>query len=342
MMKVRRRPSVWLVGMIAWCLGLGLLMQSHHVLAQGAPPVEKVQGPDECAECHKKETENWKSTHHYKTFSDLPRSKEAKEITDKLGLKRIKSESVCLGCHFTSKERKGKPKPIAGITCESCHSAGADWMKRHSEYSGKKKETETEEEAAKRWSDAEAAGMIRPHMIYDLAKNCYSCHVVPQEELVNKGGHAAGSEFELVSWSQGEVRHNTWHNGGKENLQAGPERQRIMYAVGLAVELEEALRAVGKATQPARYAVAMAKRAHAARKKLREAAKTLQTPEFLEMLRAAHSANLKLNNGPSLEAAADRIAAAAKQLASSYDGAQLAALDGLIPGADKYKGKPSQ
>ena len=339
---VRPLPSLLFGGVLAWCLGLGVTLQSGEALAQGAPTVEKVKGPDECAECHKKETENWKATHHFKTFSSLPRSKEAKEITDKLGLKRIKSESVCLGCHFTSKERKGKPKPIAGITCESCHNAGADWLKRHSEFSGKKKETESEAEAQQRWADAEAAGMIRPHMLYDLAKNCYSCHVVPQEELVNKGGHAAGSTFELVSWSQGEVRHNTWHNGGKENKLAGPERQRMMYVVGLAVELEESLRAVGKATQPARYAVAMAKRAHAARKKLREATKVLQMPELLEMLRAAHTASLKLNNGPNLEAAADRVAAAARQLASSHDGAQLAAVDGLIPGPDKYKGKPSQ
>jgi len=341
-MMVRPLPSLLFGGVLAWGLGLAMLLHSDVAVGQGAPTVEKVKGPDECAECHKKETENWKATHHYKTFSSLPRSKEAKEITDKLGLKRIKSESVCLGCHFTSRERKGKPKPIAGITCESCHNAGADWLKRHSEFSGKKKETESEAEAQARWADAEAAGMIRPHMLYDLAKNCYSCHVVPQEELVNKGGHAAGSTFELVSWSQGEVRHNTWHNGGKENKLAGTERQRMMYVVGLAVELEEALRAVGKATQSARYAVAMAKRAHAARKRLREAAKALQMPELLEMLRAAHTASLKLNNGPNLEAAADRVAAAARQMAVSHDGTQLTAVDGLIPGEDKYKGKPSQ
>ena len=341
-MKVRWWPSKGWVSMMAACLAIVLLAYGQDVVAQGAPETEKVKGPDECAECHKKETENWKDTHHYKTFSALPRSKDAKEITDKLGLKRIKSESVCLSCHFTSKIRKGKPKPVAGITCESCHNAGADWMKRHSEFSGKKKETETEAEAQQRWADAEASGMIRPHMLYDLTKNCYSCHIVPQEELVNKGGHTAGSTFELVSWSQGEIRHNTWHNGGKENPVADAERQRMMYAVGLAVELEEALRAVGKATAPARYAVAMAKRAHAARKRLREAAKTLPMPEFMEMLRAAHSASLKLNNGPALEAAADRIAAAARQMAASHDGTQLTAIDGLIPGPDKYKGKPSQ
>jgi len=327
---------------MAVCFTMMVSMLSGEALAQGAPETEKVQGPDECAECHKKETENWKDTHHYKTFSDLPRNEDAKKISDAMGLKRIKSESVCLSCHFTSQLRKGKPKPVAGISCESCHSAGADWMKRHGEFSGKKKETESEAEAQQRWADAEASGMIRPHMLYELTKNCYSCHIVPQEELVNKGGHTAGSAFELVAWSQGEVRHNTWHNGGKENPAAGPERQRMMYAVGLAVELEEALRAVSKSTAPARYAVAMAKRAHAARKKMREAAKTLQMPEFMEMLRAAHSTNLKLNNGPALEAAADRIAAAAKQMASAHDGTQLAAIDALLPAPDKYKGKPSQ
>ncbi|NJM91905.1 MAG: hypothetical protein HC861_03935 [Rhodospirillaceae bacterium] len=324
-MKVWRWPLRVGASVMALCVLAVLAIGSAGALAQGAPETEKVQGPDECAECHKKETENWKSTHHYKTFSDLPRSDDAKKITEKLGLKRIKTESVCLTCHFTSQVRNGKPKPIAGITCESCHSAGADWMKRHSEFSGKKKETESEAEAQARWAEAEAAGMIRPHMLYELTKNCYSCHIVPQEELVNKGGHTAGSKFELVSWSQGEVRHNTWHNGGKENPVAQAERQRMMYAIGLAVELEEALRAVGKSTASARYAVAMAKRAHEARKKLRDAAKALPAPEFMEMLRAAHSTSLKLNNGPALEAAADRIAAAAKQLSDGHDGTQLAA-----------------
>ena len=80
--------------------------------------------------------------------------------------------------------------------------------------------------------------MIRPSSLYRLAKNCYSCHVVPQEDLVNKGGHPAGSAFELVSWSQGEVRHNTWHSKGKENVPASAARKRMLYLVGLGVELE--------------------------------------------------------------------------------------------------------
>lgn len=327
-----RRPLAG--GLLA--LGLGLAGA-----ASAAPDYTKVMGPNECAECHKTEVKIWEETHHAKTFRELPRKDEAKEISDKMGYKRIKTESACLDCHFTSQDSGGKPRPIAGVTCESCHSGAKDWIKRHSEYSGKKKDTETEAERDARWAEAEAAGMIRPHMLYDLAKNCYSCHVVPKEELVNKGGHVAGSPFELVSWSQGEIRHNTWHNGGKENATADPERLRMMYAVGLAVELETALRAVGEATQPAKYAVAMAKRAHAARAQIRAMARAVQTPEILEMLRAAHSASLKLNNGAELSAAADRVAEAAKQFAASHDGSQLAAIDSLLPGQDKIKGQPA-
>ena len=151
------------------------------------PDRSKVVGPAECAECHKEETEAWKRTHHYTTFKRIPRDKKARKIAKAMGFKRIKKGSLCLTCHFSSQEKNGKPKPIAGITCESCHTAAKDWIKRHSEYSGKKKATETPAEAKKRWEDAEAAGMIRPKMIYQLTKNCYSCHVVPEEKLVNKG-----------------------------------------------------------------------------------------------------------------------------------------------------------
>ena len=165
-----------------------------------------------------------------------------------MGVRRIKSESLCLNCHFTVQQKDNKEEPIAGISCESCHSAGKDWIKVHSGYSGKKAETETKAEAATRWKLAESKGMIRPSSLYRLAKNCYSCHVVPREDLVNKGGHRAGSAFELVSWSQGEVRHNTWHSKGKENVPASAARKRMLYLVGLGVELETALRAVGKAT----------------------------------------------------------------------------------------------
>ncbi|MCH9765277.1 MAG: cytochrome c family protein, partial [Alphaproteobacteria bacterium] len=201
----------------------------------------KVVGPNACAECHKQEVAAWKQSQHFKTFREMPRNSKAKKIAKKMGVRRVKSESLCLNCHFTV-QQKTKKKPISGISCESCHSAAKDWVKLHSGYSGKTAKTESKSEAQARWKRAESEGMIRPRSLYRLAKNCYGCHVVPQEALVNTGGHKAGSAFELVSWSQGEVLHNTWHSKGKQNVPANAARKRMLYLVGLGVELEIGLR----------------------------------------------------------------------------------------------------
>jgi hypothetical protein len=256
-----------------------------------------------------------------------------------MGVRRIKSESLCLNCHFTVQQKNDKKEPVAGISCESCHSAGKDWIKVHSGFSGKKEKTETRAEEAARWKLADSKGMIRPHALYQLAKNCYGCHVVPQEDLVNKGGHRAGSAFELVSWSQGEVRHNTWYSEGKDNVLAGAERKRMLYLVGLGVELEMSLRAVGKATARNVYAFEMASRADRARKQLAAAAKAAPSvPEIAKLVDFAHSAGLKLNNERALTGAADGLAKLLASITQTYDGSTMAGLDSLIPGPDKFKG----
>ena len=299
----------------------------------------KIVGPNACAECHKQEAEAWQGSHHFKTFRDMPRRKEANEIAEKMGVQRIRSEGLCLNCHYTVQQKENKKQPIAGISCESCHSAGEDWIKVHSGFSGKTDKTETKAEAEARWKLAASKGMIRPSSLYRLAKNCYSCHVVPQEDLVNKGGHPAGSAFELMSWSQGEVRHNTWHSKGKANVPANAARKRMLYLVGLGVELETALRAVGKATARRAYAFAMAKRADRARKQLAAAAKAApNVPEIAKLVEYAYSAGLKLNNERFLAAAADGVSKTLANIAEKYDGSTMAGLDSLIPGPDKLKG----
>jgi Cytochrome c554 and c-prime len=306
----------------------------------GASEPAKIVGPNACAECHKQETEAWKSTHHFTTFREMPRRKEANEISEKMGVQRIRSESLCLSCHYTVQEKEKKSQPIAGISCESCHSAGEDWIKVHSQYSGKTEKTETKAEAEARWKLADAKGMIRPSSLYRLAKNCYGCHVVPQEDLVNKGGHPAGSAFELVSWSQGEVRHNTWHSKGKQNVPASAVRKRMLYLVGLGVELETGIRAVGRATARKRYAFEMAKRVDRARKQLAAAAKAVpNVPEIAKMVEYAYSAGLKLNNERFLTTAADGVSKVLASITEKYDGSTMGGLDSLIPAPDKFKGK---
>jgi Cytochrome c554 and c-prime len=299
----------------------------------------KTVGPNACAECHKQEAEAWKGTHHFKTFREMPRNKEADEIAKKMGVRRIKSESLCLNCHFTVQQKDSKEEPVAGISCESCHSAGQDWIKVHSGYSGKKADTESKAEAAARWKLSDSKGMIRPSSLYALAKNCYSCHVVPREDLVNKGGHKAGSAFELMSWSQGEVRHNTWHSKGKDNVPASAARKRMLYLVGLGVELETALRAIGKSTARKLYAFEMAIRADRARKQLDSAAKAVpNVSEISKIVELSHSASLKLNNESDLTSAADGVSKLLVAVTEKYDGSTMAGLDSLIPGPDKFKG----
>src|SRR4029079_13144230 len=111
------------------------------------------------------------------------------------------------------------------------------------------KATETAEHREKRIADSVAKGMNNPHNIYLIARQCYDCHTVPNEKLVNAGGHQAGSnDFELVSWSQGMVRHN-FLRGGAANATLTAEELRVMYVVGVMTDLEYSLRAVATATE---------------------------------------------------------------------------------------------
>lgn len=297
-----------------------------------------VLGAAKCTECHKTSGTVWEGTHHFSTFRDITRSDKAKEIAKNMGFRRIKSGSLCLTCHFTLVEEEGEPKPVSGISCESCHGGGKDYLKIHSEYSGKKKEDESAEEAKVRWETAESAGMIRPRATYEWATNCYGCHIVPDEKLVNDGGHPAGSKFELVAWSQGEIRHNLWYT--KTNDLAGDDRKRLLYVVGQAIELEASLRAVARATVKATYAVKMAKRAAAVHKRFHRIAGAIDLPEVGEIAALADSAKLKLNNGDQLLPIADGIQAQTRSIVEKYDGSQMAGVDDLLPAEADYKGKP--
>lgn len=323
------------------CVATAFGLLASAALAAGVEPnPAKVVGPNACAECHKDETEAWKGSHHFKTFREMPRNAKANEIAKKMGVRRIRTESLCASCHYTVQQKDSGLQPIAGISCESCHSAGQDWIKVHSGFSGKTILFESKAEAKERWKQSDAKGMIRPHSIYQLAKNCLGCHVVAQEELVNKGGHQAGSAFDLVSWSQGEVRHNTWHSKGRDNVASSAARMRMLYLVGLGVELETALRAVGKATSRKLYAFEMAKRADRARKQLAVVAKAVpDVPEIAKIVSFGHAAGLTLKNESSLTAAADGVSEELVRLTENYDGSTMTALDTLIPGPDKFKGK---
>jgi len=331
-----------LVGLFAFLsiLALSLTAGTGSVSAQNLKlDPEKVRGPDACAECHERTLKVWKKSKHAKSFKTFPRSKDAKKIAKAMGIRRLKSKSVCLECHFTSARVKKKVKPIAGITCESCHGAGEDYIKVHGDFGGKGVTMENEPAAhrKKRYEDSEAAGMIRPVHIYDVANNCFSCHMVPNEKLVNVGGHSVGDKFELVTWSQGEVRHTVWYS--KENEEASANRKRQLYVVGKMLALEHALRGMSSATAEGKYATAMKALATEALQTLEKIAGGVKSANLGSIIAVAKSADLKPGNAAALTAAADKIKDAGRKFAANQDGSGLASVDSMIGGSDKYLGK---
>ncbi len=313
-----------------------LLLPAGTVLAQqAARDVERIVGVTECAECHKDTTRIWEQTHHHALFDETHRSQEGRKIAKQMGVKRTKgATSMCTSCHYTMKLKDGKPRAVAGVSCESCHGPARDWLERHSEFSGKEEEDETPEEEQARWVDADAAGMIRPRNLLALARNCLGCHITPNEDLVNNSEHSAGSEFELLAWSQGEVRHNVWYS--ETNDEAGPARKRMLYLAGLTVELEASLAALAAARDPGgEYATHMAERVKRAAARAAKAAAVLSLPELARMAATADA----LDKGA---AALQTAAAEARSLAGQVlarDGDGLNALDPLLPTPADYVGE---
>ena len=309
-------------------LALGLVANAAAVESAYHADPAKIVGSENCNECHAPMVEAWKLTHHYDTFNSMHRRPEAKDISTKMGIRRIKDESLCLKCHYTDKaDDDGKVTAVSGISCESCHSAAKDWLKIHNV-----------KEDPDRLVKAEKLGMLRPGNYYHVAANCFSCHTVPEEKLVNVGGHKAGSDFELVSWLSGEVRHNLQKSAGKVNEEIPAERRRMLYIIGRALDLEYSLRGLAKATEEGVYAKSMTDRVNAAKNWLDEIAKASGLDEVKKIVATVNAADLKPGNADAINKMADAISAISAGLAKSQDGTKLASVDALLPAADKYKG----
>jgi len=300
-----------------------------------------VLGKEACVKCHESEVRTWRQTPHAKTFDELHRRPEAKQIAAKLGIRSIKHEGRCVACHYTTQVDDGpQAQAISGVSCESCHGAARHWVDLHADYGGKHITRATESPAHRqaRISRSIAAGMRNPHNVYLVAQSCLRCHTTADEELVNFGGHSVGSlDFEFVSWSQGTVRHNFVRTDGKSNDVSSPERLRVMFVAGMIAELEAGLRATAAATQKANYGVNAAKRTARAAARLKSVAAKVELPQLEQILATFDAVSLKLNNRVELTAAADKIAGLGYQFAAQADGASMSVLDSFIPTPDRYK-----
>lgn len=310
----------------------------------------RIVGAAECQKCHAQHYDVWKQTRHYRTFiqeegSPLPplhRRPRAKEIAERLGLDSITRNSTCWGCHYTTQEVEGTVKPTAGISCEQCHGGAKDWLTKHYDYGRRGKDREPDAHKKERFESTAEQGMIWPSQVYAIISNCYDCHSIPNEELVNKGGHPDSSDFEIISYLNGEVRHS-FYNDSKQNLEMSQNRKRLFYVTGQCVELECNMRGTGKATRKDVFGISHALRVQAVYERLVKINAALKLPEIDEMLAAVPKKpggglKMKINEQKELDDAADKVRAAILKMLQKHDGSQLAAADPFIPGPEKAKG----
>ena len=340
---------VLLVGaLVLFCIGFMRAPRTH----PPAPDPTLVVGPERCAECHQGEAAQWETTQHYKTFNGaddieaMHRRDEARAILEKLALRSAK-RGVCANCHYTLQQEEGRSRAraIAGVSCESCHGPAKDWVESHGFYgedaSGAKatRATELPAHREERLAAVAASGKIGTDNLYALVENCFECHTVPNEELVNKGGHQAGSaDFNYLEWLNREVKHNFLYSEGAENRAAPRDlapttRNRRAYVVAEMVDVAFGLQELAKATQEGPYADGLITRiqaAVAALRAIRDAAPdaAVQIDPILEGVSAA---SLVPNNQEALATLAAHTKAQAQAFLAAHDGTALSGVDALLP-----------
>lgn len=335
------RRLLFLSGVAAAVVASSVVSQAADV-PDGKTDPAQVIGSENCAKCHKSELAALGASKHHNSLAKLSGGNAAKYMAAVGG-----GKDLCINCHGTPKA--GAADAISGVSCESCHGGAKDWVEIH----GKEGVAR-----ADRHAGGDKGGMIRASSVYTIAKNCFQCHVVFNEKLVN-AGHPASNKIDFLGWSTGEVRHNfqkdqstnadapsawTEYASGKvEN------RRRVKLIVGHLVDLEVCLNNMGKAEElKGDYAKAASKRAKAAHGELEDIAKDLggDAPAELKAAIAAvddlgrlSALSVKAAQKAAAPGVAAKVAAAAAAISEKYDGSTLSGVDDLV-GKAKPQGTP--
>lgn len=303
---------------------------------------EKVVSAEACGECHVSEYEVWKRTTHQTGFRTLHKKEAAETIARKMGFRLLKRDSLCLSCHYTATVQKEELRAISGVSCESCHGAARDWLDVHNEYGGKGIDhtNESAEHRRMRIEKSLEAGMRRPSdSLYALTSRCFECHTVPNETLVNQGGHGTGSgDFDLVERLGGEIRHNfldSFLNGdGTTNAERPMTHNRRLFVLGRALALEHGLRAMAEATEKGVFAQSTSRRIRKTLRDVRSLERRLELPELATMVNTVRDLDIRPGRRQAMLAAADTIGDATRRFLDRHDGQQLASLDPVILGTE--------
>lgn len=293
----------------------------------------RIVGPEKCAQCHKAEYKVWQTTTHSTMYTILHKKEVARSIADAMGVRTIKTDSVCIACHFTPVPLSGKTTATAGVSCESCHGPARDWIHIHNDLGGFTPETEPAEHKKNRLAAAVKAGMLPPtgETLFELLGNCYGCHTVPNEDLVNTAGHSTGGSFDVLQRVD-SIRHNFLDAKGLTNAELSASDKRRIYLLGAIHELRASLRNATMATKDGRFSKESARRVKAALDDIKAIQDVLPLPELQEMILAAKGLALRPGNASELQHAYNKISTAGKNVVVSYDGRRLAGLQSLLDG----------
>lgn len=290
-----------------------------------------------CGECHASEFEAWQESSHARGFNTMHRSATARDILRQMDLTVTKrQESLCMRCHYTVGPELNA---IAGVSCESCHGPAADWLDVHNDWGDAvdAPDGESPEHRAQRIARSEAAGMLRPSGdLYAVAANCFECHTVPVEELVNTGGHRSGTNDFNLPERMAVIRHNFLHEQWGEaggNRAPTAAQTRLMFVLGRMLSYEYTLRGLAEATtEEGSYYRSMHRRVVNARGGLEDVSRAVEIPAVSRVLELGQGAPLAPGRRDALLAVADRIRETGQGFARSDQHPDLAALDPLIEG----------
>ncbi|HYB94696.1 MAG TPA: multiheme c-type cytochrome [Vicinamibacterales bacterium] len=149
-------------------------------------------GPGKCTDCHDhKDEKEWsekrdgdgKGKQHINALNQLADAK-ADQYAKAIGVADVYDpKSTCVKCHATVVRGSAD----FGISCESCHGAGKDYLKPHQEKGA--------------YQASLALGLKdtlkKPE---NWVKDCVTCHVLgenPGDAALIKAGHSSGADFDL-------------------------------------------------------------------------------------------------------------------------------------------------
>lgn len=122
---------------IIWLTVLGTAFMAPRMTM--ADVTHEYVGVKKCALCHKKEETGdqygkWAASLHSHAFETLG-TPAAKEVGAKFGIADPQQSGKCLKCHSTAYEfgevKVSETIPVEeGVSCESCHGPGKDYMKK--------------------------------------------------------------------------------------------------------------------------------------------------------------------------------------------------------------------